>query len=440
MSRFLAAAAGLLCGLFLLSTAPAAFAESLDRIVAVAGEDIILASELESAEKEILRQLRSQGAPIPPQDDLQRRVLERLILTRLQTQRAKTTGITVGDEDINHALETLAQRNNMDLPTFREALANEGIDYNFYRQQLRDEILINRLRQREVDSRVTVTDRDVDLLLQAEAKDSGREYRILQILVAVPPNVDPDARQTARKKAERLLGELQEGADFAQMAQKESDGQQALEGGDLGWIEGHLLPTIFADTVPGMKKGDIGPLLTSDSGFHIVKLEDTRTSGKRLVEKEVHARHILLRPNEIRDAEATAALIQDIYRQIQDGTDFAELAREHSDDPGSASEGGDLGWQSPEGFEPNFREKIESLEKQVVSEPFQGMFGWHVAQVLDRRERDITNEQLRARARNHLRQRRTSEEYDRWLRRLRGDAYVEYRIPGMEDSNGSEGG
>lgn len=412
-------------------------ADSLDRIVAIAGEDIILASELQSAELEILRQLRGQGAPVPSEDDLRRQVLERLILTRLQTQRAQRTGISVSDEDINRALEMVAARNKLNQDEFRRALDNEGIDYNFYRQQLRDELLINRLRQREVDSRVTVTDRDVDLFLQAQTRESGQQYRIRQILIAVPPKADPETRQSAREKAESLLKELNKGADFPSLAQKESDGQQALEGGDLGWFEGHLLPTIFADTVPSLEPGELGQLLTSDSGFHIVKLEDVRAAGKRLIEREVHARHILLRPNEIRSPEETESLIKSLHKRLKDGDDFSVLAREYSDDPGSASEGGDLNWQPAENFEPRFSEEIQAIEAGELSEPFRSSFGWHIAEVIDWRERDTTNEQLRARARNLLRQRRTSEEYDRWLRRLRGDAYVEYRLPGMEDDSSS---
>lgn len=411
-------------------------AAELDRIIAVAGEDIILSSELRNSEQEVMRQMRSRGVPLPPPADLRKQVLERLILSRLQTQRARQSGIQANEEDINRALEMIASRNQLDLENFRQALINEGIDYDFYRQQLRDEILINRLKQKEVDSRVSVTDRDVDLFLQAQVKDSGAQYRLRQILIAIPPNSDAQAREAARSKAEALREQLQQGADFIELAQSASDGQQALEGGDLGWIDGHLLPTIFATDIPNMAVGDISPILVSDSGLHIVKLEDSRTAGKRLIAREANVRHILLRPNEIRNPGQTETLIRTLYQQLQDGADFSQLAREHSDDPGSASEGGNLGWQPPENFEPSFRSEIEALDKDGMSEPFRSAFGWHIAQVLGWRERDTTNLQRRAQARNLLRQRRTNEEYDRWLRRLRGDAYVEYRIPTDAQANG----
>lgn len=418
-------------GLFI----PLHVAASLDHIIAVVGDDIILATELENAEKEILRQLRGQGTPLPPKEDLRKQVLERLILSSLQTQRARQSGIRVNDEDINNALEMIASRNNLDAESFRKALANEGIDYNFYRQQLSDELLINRLRQKEVDSRVTVTDRDVDLFLQAQDKNSGLQYKLRQILISVPPDSDADTRQMARSKAEALSESLTGGANFVELAQRESDGQQALEGGDLGWIEGHLLPTIFATVVPELQPGEISEIISSDSGLHIVKLEEVRSAGKRSIAREVNARHILLRPNEIRTPEQTEALIREIHAQLLQGATFETLAREHSDDPGSAIEGGNLGWQSPENFEPKFSAEIQALNKDEISAPFRSTFGWHIAQVLDWRERDTTNLQRRSAARNLLRQRRTGEEYDRWLRRLRGDAYVEYRNKGNDDLN-----
>ncbi len=403
-------------------------AEPLDRIVAIAGEEVILASELDSAILEITRQMQSRGTPLPPNAILQEQVLDRLVLSRLQTQKAKRVGIQVDDQDLNRALEMVASRNNMSTSEFLEVLEQQGVDYKLYRKQMHDELLTTRLRQREVDSRISITEQDIDLFLAAQSKGSGREYRLRQILVSISPDADPSDRRLARAKAEVIRERLAQGEDFIALATAESDGQQALQGGDLGWIEHDLLPTVFSDSIPNMEAGEVSEVLPSASGFHIVRVDEIRDAGKRLMAREVNARHILLQANEIRDEGATEALIQDLYIQLQNGADFAELAKEYSDDPGSVNQGGDLGWQQPASFEPRFSDRIQALDDNEISEPFRSQFGWHIAQVLGWRERDTTELQKRNAAREAIMRSRVMDEYDQWLRKLRAEAYVEYRL------------
>ncbi|MDX1496218.1 MAG: peptidylprolyl isomerase [Salinisphaeraceae bacterium] len=434
--------AALLQGLIfcVLSMPAKAEALALDRIVAVAGEEVILASELEAAIASVQQQLRTSGNPVPSQPVLQKQVLERMVLTRLQTQKAKRAGITVDDQDLNNALEMVAARNNMSVPEFREALARQGVDYEQYRKQMREDLLINSLRQREVDRRISISEQDIDLFLTAQSQGSGREYKLRQILISVPPDVDPADRRLAQAKAEVIRERIEQGEDFTELAIAESDGQQALEGGDLGWIQHDLLPTMFSEQIPNMEPGEVSPILPSGSGFHIVRLDDIRTAGKRQIAREVHARHILLQPNAIRDEAATEALALDIYAQLQQGADFTELAAQHSDDPGSANQGGDLGWKDPASFEPRFSSRIQAMDPKQPSEPFQTQFGWHIAEVLEWRERDTTELQKRNAARQALMQQRVREEYDLWLRKLQAEAYVEYRLGNNVDNNNPQPG
>ncbi|MGB1581119.1 MAG: peptidylprolyl isomerase [Nevskiales bacterium] len=417
---------GLIC--CVLSLPAQAEALALDRIVAVAGEEVILASELDAAIAGIRQQMRSSGNPVPGQAVLQKQVLERLVLTRLQTQKAKRSGITVDDQDLNNALEMVSARNNMSVPEFREAMRRQGVDYDQYRKQMREDLLINRLRQREVDRRISISEQDIDLFLAAQSQGSGREYKLRQILISIPPDVDPTQRRLAQAKAEVIKERLQQGEDFTELAIAESDGQQALEGGDLGWIQHDLLPTVFSEQIPKMAAGEVSAILPSGSGFHIVRLDEIRTAGKRQIAREVHARHILLQANAIRDEAATEALALDLYSQLQKGADFSDLAAQHSDDPGSANQGGDLGWKDPASFEPRFSSRIQAMDAKQPSEPFQTQFGWHIAEVLEWRERDTTELQKRNAARQALMQQRVREEYDLWLRKLQAEAYVEYRL------------
>lgn len=417
----------LLSGLMLLLNAGSAGAETLNRVVAVVNDDVILESELDNRETMIVEQLRQQQAQLPPRPTLRRQVLDRLVLENLQLQLAERSGIRVDDETLNSNLRNLAKQNGMTLTEFREVLERDGFDYAAFRDEFRDQITMNRIRQEMVDNRVQVSEQEVDQLLATAASfnDQNREYRLAHILVSVPEAASPEQLQTARARAEDILARLKAGADFEQTAIAESDGQQALSGGDLGWRKTGQLPSFFTDVVGQLRRGQISELIRSPSGFHIVKIMDIRGDERHLI-NQTHARHILLRPDALVSETEVETRIRQLRERIEQGEDFATLARSHSQDPGSASEGGDLGWVTPGQMVPEFEQAMDQLGTGEVSEPVESRFGWHLIQVLARREHDDTVEYRRNRARESIRQRKTDEELEIWLRRLRDESYVEY--------------
>lgn len=423
--------------LLLLSTAHAATSpdyrgaepREIDRIVAVVNDGVILESELQSFLAGVKAQIRSRGANLPPEDVLRRQALERLVMQKLQLQTAEETGIRVDDETLNQAVLSIAQRNNMSLDQFRRALEADGYSFAQFRENIRDEILIGRLQQRNVDERIQVSDQEIDNLLanQRAQVGEGKTYHLRHILVAVPEAASPEQIQAARDKAERVLSQLRGGADFRQTAIALSDGQQALEGGDLGWFPEDRLPSLFSDVVPKLESGQVSDLLRSPSGFHIVQLAETKGAESHMV-RQTHARHILLRTNEVLSDDAARTRLEQLRSRIVGGDDFADLAKAHSDDPLSARQGGDLGWLNPGDTDPNFEEAMDQLPVGAVSEPFKTRFGWHLLQVLDRREQDDTKEFRRSQAREQIRARKRQEALELWLRRLRDEAYVETRL------------
>ena len=400
------------------STAQAA--QLLDYIVAVVDEDVILASELEVATDNIAAQIRGSGNTPPPDTVLREQVRE----------RAELRGITISDEELNDALRGVAAQNNMDLREFARALRSQGMDYLQVRDQIRDELTIGRLRGIEVESRVQVSERELDdFLAMAQRGDANTEYRIAQILVAVPDGSTEEARAAARAEAEQIKQALDDGAQFSQLAVSRSDGQKALEGGDLGWRPAAGLPTIFAGPVTQMQVGEHSDVLESGSGFHLVTLTDKRGGDASAMVVETRARHILIQPNAVRDDDDAREEIAALRARLEAGEDFAALAKEFSDDPGSANQGGDLGFRAPGSFVPAFEETLASMQPGDISQPFRSQFGWHIIEVLDRRERDAGAEVERAKAREAIRRRKVAEEYDTWLRQLRDEAYVEIRKP-----------
>lgn len=407
-----------------------AHAQSIDGIAAIVNDDIVLNSELDAAYYQVVQQLKQQGTALPPPDQLRKQVLERLLVQRLQVARAKASGIQVEDGAVNDTLTRIAQQNGMNLQQFRSALAAEGIDYLQLRQQIREEMLVSRLKQSMAESRVSVSPQDIDRFLEsADAQGvSNTAYRLAHILVSIDSDAGADARQQARAKAEAILNKIRQGADFAQIAVTESDGQQALEGGDLGWRAAGGLPSLFSRIVPEMNIGDVSNLIAADNGFHIIKLTDKRSDDQVATITESHARHILLSPNEIRDEIGTERQAQNIYQQLKAGADFAELAREHSDDPGSANQGGDLGWTPPGVFVPEFERQLSELSPGEMSMPFKTAYGWHIVQLLNRRQKDGGDLARRARAREAIFSRKAAEEYELWLIQLRDEAFIEYRL------------
>jgi peptidyl-prolyl cis-trans isomerase SurA len=411
-----------------LGLAAVAHAAPIDRIVAVVNDGVVLQSELERSLQMARQQLGERKIALPPEDVLREQVLDRLILTRVQTQRAQEAGIRVDDRELNDVLAGIAQQNKMTLAEFAVEVRKQGMDYLSLREQIRDEVVIQRLRAREIEHRVLVTDQDINLFLANQAHLDTSEYRLSHILVAVPDGASGEARAKARAKAEALLKRIEAGEDFAQLATANSDGQQALQGGDLDWRAGANLPELFANAVQGLKKGQVAPLLENVSGFHILKLTDQRGGQERKTITETRAAHILLTPNALRDEEQTKQEIRQIHDRIVKGEDLGAIAKKVSDDPGSKVGGGDLGWQPAGVYAPEFEDAMNKLQPGQLSAPFRTSFGWHVVKVLERRSRDTTDETRRARARAAIQNRKSAEEYDMWLRRLRAEAYVEIRL------------
>lgn len=399
----------------------------IDRIVAVVNDGVVLQSELDRAIGISTSQLRERGIATPPEGVLRTQVLDRLINTRVQTQKAQEGGIRIDDRELNEVLSNIAQQNKMSLAQFAEAIRKDGMDFLAVREQIRDEVLIARVRQQEVDSRAVVTDQDIDLFLANPQNLDEAEYRLSVILVAVPEGATPEQRETSRSKALALRARLEKGEDFAQLAAAESDGQQALQGGDLDWRKGANLPTVFAGVAPKLKIEEVSQVLDSAAGYHLIKLTGKRGGGEAQTVVETKSQHILLQVNAIRDEAATLAQARELEKRLKDGEDFNKLAKEFSDDPGSKNGGGDLGFQPPGIFAPEFQSHIDQLQPGETSVPFNTQFGWHIARVNERRTRDTSNDSRRAKARSAIGQRKAAEEYETWLRRLRDEAYVEMR-------------
>jgi peptidyl-prolyl cis-trans isomerase SurA len=417
--------------LLLLATtaAPARNIVEINRVVAVVNDDVVTAGELDERTRFVAGQLQKKGTPMPDREVLTRQVLERLILERIQLQLAQNVGLRVEDEAVNQVVNNIARENKMTLDQFRDVLAKDGMNYADFRRDIRNEILITRLRARQVTNRVTVTPQEIDYFLAASGQHLNQEYRLSHILIAVPEAASPEQVQAARAEAGQVLARLHTGANFSQLAISHSDGQQALEGGDLGWRRGAQLPSLFVDVVKDMKEGQISDLIRSPGGFHIIQLTGLRGEDKHVI-RQTHARHILIRPNElVSDADARQRL-ERLRQRILNGESFAELARAHSDDKGSGSQGGDLGWASPGQMVPEFDKAMNETPLQQVSEPFRSQFGWHIVQPLERRDHDNTDEIRRSRAAEALRQRKVDEDTDAWLRQIRDEAYVEYRLEG----------
>ena len=408
-----------------------ALGTDLDRIVAVVNDDIIASSELEAHLNRAREQLRQSGTAPPPPDALRRRVLERLILIRLQLQLARDSGIRIDDQRLNRTLLRLAEQNELTLREFRDALERDGYDFAKFREEIRDEIMISEVRKRRVENQINISQRDIDdnlAMMESRGTEAERHrYRIGHILIAVPDGASSEEIGEARARAEDVLGEIRAGADFANMAVTHSDGQHALEGGDLGWRQASALPTIFADAVLQLEVGGVSEPIHSASGFHLVKLVDKRGSERQMV-RQTRARHILIALDELTDDTEARRQLSELRERIQNGQGFGELARTHSDDSGSASRGGELGWIDPGNTVPVFERMMDSLRSGGISEPFKSQYGWHVVQVLERRERDGTETSQRAEARRRLLARKIEENTEAWVRRVRDEAYVEYRL------------
>jgi peptidyl-prolyl cis-trans isomerase SurA len=406
----------------------------LNRIVAVVNDQVLTQNELNKELFAVRQQLRQQGIRAPAEAVLNKQVLERLVTTQIQLQQASMNGIVVDEETLNNTISNIAMQNDLSLAEFREVLQRDGFKFAVFREDIRKEVIIRRLRQRQVDSRITVTDQEIDdfIATQKMQGNINSDYHLGHILVSLPEAATPEQIKTARDKARSILDELNSGADFRQTAISRSDGRQALQGGDLGWRKTGELPTLFADVVVNMKVGDVSEPIRSASGFHIISLFDFRDSERHIIQ-QVQARHILIKPDTDTDIDSGSAVgpeqqLKTLRTRIEAGEDFAELAKQFSDDAGSAQKGGDLGWVSPGVMVKSFEAVIFDLKDGEISAPFESQFGWHMAQVLAHREFDNTEEHNNAKMRDLIFQRKSEEEHLSWLRKLREEAYVEYRL------------
>jgi peptidyl-prolyl cis-trans isomerase SurA len=401
----------------------------IDRIVAVVNSGVITQHELDSRVERALDQLARQNTPAPPKSVLEKQLLERMIVELAVLQHAEETGIRVESSQLDRAIGKIAANNNMDIESFRQALGEEGISFSDFRKDVRREIVIARVRERDVDNRVNVTDTEIDHFLANQAQQGGQEneYNLSHILVQVPEQASPEEIAKQREKAETALNKLKAGEDFAQISAAYSDAPNALKGGSLGWRTAGQLPTLFAEAASKMQPGDLSGLLRSANGFHILKLLDKRGRDVKLVVTQTHVRHILIKLNEVvTDADARNRLLQ-LKERIENGASFEELAKLHSED-GSAAKGGDLGWVSPGDTVPEFEKAMDVMKPGEVSAPVQSPFGWHLIQVLERRQQDVTSERQRLEARQAIRSRKIDESYQDWVRQLRDSAYVENRL------------
>ncbi len=401
----------------------------LDYIVAIVNDDVITRSELDQEIIGITQNLRNHNIPIPPKGTLEPQVLERMISNRLQLQMAERLGLQINEAILDKAVANIAAQNKLTLIQWRNKLKSEGIDFAEYREKVRQELLIRALRVKAVFNRVRITDQEVALFIQRnQGQIAGREaVRLHHILIAVPDGATPNMVQRSRNKAQQIWKKLQSGADFAQIALTNSDGQKALEGGDLGWMPISQVPTIAAKAAKTLNPGELSEPIRSASGFHIFKIAEVKGGANQVV-TQTHARHILIRTNEmVSEQEAKMRLAQLRIRLIG-GANFATLARSHSDDTASAIKGGDLGWINPGDTVPAFEEQMATLTENQISKPFSSPLGWHIIQVLERRQLDNTANALKQNAKENLYKRKANEALALWLRRIRDEAYIEIRL------------
>lgn len=406
-------------------------AEPIDRILIVVNDEIITAREVETRVSTVRARLISQKVNLPPGDILRRQVMERMVTDRLQQQAARQLGFTVSDERLDLAIRQIAEKNRKSLEELRLESEKEPGGYRAFREELRGQLLVQQLIEREVNNRVFVSEAEVENFLATQAGlEGGVEYNISHILLGLPESASPEVITRAKEKAEGLLVELRKGADFGQLAVANSQGQNALEGGGLGWKQTGQLPDLFVNALRTLKPGTVSEVLRSPSGFHILRLNDRRGGNKSLRVMQTHARHILIKTGELVSPVEAQRKIEKLRERIMNGADFAETARAHSEDVGSAANGGDLGWMNPGTTVPEFEKAMNALKPGELSAPVKSPFGVHLIQVQERRERDVSQERETSTARNQLHVRKAEERYEQWLRQLRDEAFVEYRLNG----------
>lgn len=402
--------------------------ETIDRIIAIVDQSVITEHELMERIETVKAQMAKKGVQLPADGVLQKQVLERLIVDSLQLQLAGQTGIKVDDGQLDKTIERIAQQNNLSLPAFKKALQDDGTQFLKFKEDLRNDIVLARLREREVDNKVNVSEAEVDsyITLQQSQGDLD-EFNISQILIRLPEDSSPEDLQKAKARTDQIMKALASGMDFAKASASYSDAPNALEGGELGWRSGQQMPAAFLDILKTIQVGEVSRPIRSANGVHILKLNERRSGANDLIVEQTHVRHILLKPNEILSDKEAKLKIDGIKERLDHGTPFEDMARQYSDD-GSASSGGDLGWLNPGDTVPIFEKAMTDLAPNEISVPVRSPFGWHLIQVLERRKQDMSKESKRLKARQEIRSRKAEEAYNDWIREMRDKAFVELRL------------
>ncbi len=412
-----------------VSAQSAAQLQLLDKVAAVVNDDVIMASELQEQVAIIYQRISASGTQPPPQEVLIPQVLEKLIQDRLQLSMGLRAGVKISDAELNQAMTRLAQQQNLSLDEFLAIAAREGLNPAALKAQMKDEMIIARVQQSQVQRRFAVTDQDIDNFLKSEEGKflSSPDVNVGHILLPVSSGADKETVQQVLDKVENLRQQANNGTDFRQLAIAHSTGQNALQGGDIGWRKSAQLPSIFATVLAELQPGDISAPIRSDAGFHLLKLYDRRGNTEELIQQSM-VRHILIKPNEIRSEEDARIMLLDLRERIAAGEDFADLARQFSEDSGSALNGGSVGWSVPGQFVPQFEQAIQEAQINVIGEPFRTQFGWHLLQVTERRHQDFSTEIMRNQAQNVLRQRKFEEELPIWLQEIRDEAFIDIKL------------
>jgi len=415
-----------LAALIAVGSLAQAATETLDQVVAIVDDDIVMASELRERLAAVTQNLQARGVEAPPEDVLIRETLDRLILENIQVQKGMRVGVRISDDQLNAALQRIAGQNGMTLDQFRVALEQSGQSYNEMREQIRKEMIVQRVQQGHVNQRIEISEQEVDnfLATQEGQKLTQPEYRIVHALLPLSPDTSSSEEAAAEAYVNKLVGQIRSGRPFDQVVGS-STGKYTFSGGDLGWRKLEDLPSLLSDVAPTLAKGETADPIRSPSGFHIVKMEDLR-GGEQMV-AQTKARHILVKPSEIMSDEAASELVAGLKARALAGEEFGDLAREYSEDIGSAQEGGELGWVTPGQMVPEFDQAMNATAVGEISDPVRSQFGWHILEVEDRREHDMTNEAARNQAANYLHQRKYQEELDAWLRQIRDEAFVDIK-------------
>ncbi|AQA17027.1 molecular chaperone SurA [Halioglobus japonicus] len=415
-----------LAALTLGASALQAETQMLDQVVAIVDDDVIMASELRERIGDIKTSMASRGGEMPPEDELVRETLDRLILESIQVQKGARVGVRISDAQLNQAVQRIAAQNGLSLEQFLGVLEADGQSYAALRDQIRKEMIISRVQQGNVNQRIEITDQEVDNFLETEEgqKLTQPEYQVLHALVAISPDAPADEVVRAEAYVNKVLADIRSGTPFDQAVS--APGTYNFSGGNLGWRPAEDLPSLFADVAPTLKKGETSDPIRSDSGFHLINMADSRGTEQMMV-AQTKARHILVKPSEIMTDDEARQLATELKGRAEGGEDFADLAREYSEDIGSAQEGGELGWTSPGQMVPEFENEMNITAIGDISSPVRSQFGWHIIEVEDRRDEDMTSMAIRNRAKNYLHNRKYQEELDAWLRQIRDEAFVDIK-------------